>query len=581
MKEWALICQNKVFSRYGSEKRTSSSTAAVEFQKQYIRSYSFPVFTVNMKLIEGVISKTAFITENIFIEICEYLQCAVKCNELWKKSGLKSHMPQIIQLFLFPKVCFSQEDYEEWTDDPVEFIHSNLDPYEEYETVSTSALNLISDTVRARNKTVFEGILVFINSSLHDSRHPERQEGALRVLGSLVSQIKKNEHLSSQVNHLVSNLIFPLLSGDQIVPYLKMRAAWTLEQFAMDFNFDNQVALQAFHVLFANSSAKNDLPVRVQSVLAISSLMDVEVVQKAIEGHSALKLTELILDLTNQVELESLGSLIEKLVSMYSEELAPFSSQLAQQLANAFMRMVNAVQTTDDNGNLDFDTTERMMSAIGLIRALVALVDSMSANKSILLGLSHIIGPLISEVFTRRALDVYDESFELLVQLTFHLKTIPDHLWCLFDSMFLVYETTGVDRISDISSVLDNYITYGSKSIIANPVHLRKIIIMCQKVLSSDENSFCDEFNSICIVLESLFLNNQRILGVEDIKVLISLLEKRLNFEIEDGQREYNSFVGSIPKHTDFASTRHSIPPPLHILGSINSATKEFYTRTR
>jgi importin-7 len=537
MKEWAFICQNKVFSRYGNEKKSCSSTAAIEFQKRYLHTYAASVFTVNMRLIESIISKTAFTPECIFIELCEYLQTAVKCNELWKKSGLKSHMQQIIQLFLFPKVCFSQEDYEEWRDDPVEFIRSNLDPYEEYETASTSALNLISDTVRARTKTVFEGLLVFINTTLHDSQHPERQEGALRMLGSLVSQIKKNEHLSSQVNHLVSQLIFPLLSGNQVIPYLKMRAAWTLEQFATDFNFDDQIALQAFHVLFNNLSNKNDLPVRVQSVLAISSLMDVDAVQKAIEGQSALKLTELVLDLANQVELESLGSLIEKLVTMYSEDLAPFSSQLAQQLAGTFVRMINTVHSTDNEGNLDFETTDKMMTAIGIIRALVALVESMSANKTIMLSLSLVIGPLVSEIFSRRVVDVYDETFELLLQLTFHLKSIPDHLWDLFDLMFSVFEISGIEIISDFTSVLDNYISYGSAKISSTPAYLQKIVLLCQKVLSREDSSCWDEFNSICIVLESLFLNNQHILSLDDIKVMISLLEKRLTVEIKDGSK--------------------------------------------
>lgn len=538
MKNWAMTCQNKVFSRYVNCKSYSDDQVKT-FSKEYLAHLGPSVLELNLKLVEAVVSRSLFLTDSVFMELCSFLEDAVRCNDLWKKAGLKNHIMQIIQLFAFPRVCFSADDEEEWREDPVEFVRTNMDPYEDFETPATFALGFITDTVRSRGKTVFPALISFISDLLQKPLSPEtfgRKEGALKVLGSLVSQIKKNEDLKSQVDNIVIHFIIPLLKPQEQVPaFLRMRAAWSLERLSQEIDLSGSVALEAFGLLSSCILPGTDLPVRVQSALTVGSLLDVEAVQQAISGSQAIaKLTESTLELTGQVEIEALSALIEKLVTMFPQELSPYASQLCQHLASTFNRMLENMKPTDnDDGKptLEFDSTERMMSAIGLMRAMTTLVDSMSANAQILLSLVPILAPLSTVIFKNRVIDVYDETFEMLCQLTFLLKSIPIDLWPVFESLFQVYADSGAEYISDVCSVLDNFITYGSDVIVKTPAYLESILQLVKSVLSSSDDTFYDEINSMALVLESLFLNNQML--PVDYPSFISILEAQMLKEYE------------------------------------------------
>ena len=540
MKNWAMMCQNRVFSRYANNPKYADDQVK-SFSKEYMAHLAIGVFELNLRVVESVISHSLVLTDSVFIELLGYLEDAVKCNDLWKKAGLSNHIMQIIKLFAFPRVCFNSEDEEAWLEDPVEFVRANMDPYEEYETLSTVALGFITSCVRARTKTVFPLLLSFISDILQKPFSPdsfEQKEGGLKVLGSLVSQIKKDDSLKSQVDNLIMHLILPLLKQQGQVPgFLKMRAAWTLQQLSLEINLNSSVAMEAFSLLTASILPGNDLPVRVQSALTAGSLLDVEAVQQAINGSPAIpKLTEAALDLTNQVEIEALSALVEKLVTMFSQDLAPYAAQLCQQLAGTFTRMLEGIQPTEnDDGKqtLEFDSTDKMMSAIGLIRALTTLVDAMSANTQIILSLVPILTPLVLIIWKNRVVDVYDEAFEMMCQLTFNLKQIPTDMWSVFEVLFQVYADTGAEYLSDVCSVLDNFITYGSSVIVANASYLQSILTLADGVFSTSEDTFYDEINSIALVLESLFLNCQGL--PVDYSSIISLLNTRMQKELEEG----------------------------------------------
>jgi hypothetical protein len=77
---------------------------------------------------------------------------------------------------VFPLLCLTQEDLELWDEDPVEYIHKKIgtafisglttDVYEEYLTPDIAANQFLITLARKRQKTSFNGILQFINTTL-------------------------------------------------------------------------------------------------------------------------------------------------------------------------------------------------------------------------------------------------------------------------------------------------------------------------------------------------------------------------------------------------------------------------------
>ena len=89
---------------------------------------------------------------------------------------LKPHTPNIIAHVVFPLLCLTREDLELWDEDPVEYIHKkigstlpirpNIDVYEEYLTPDIAASRFLITLARKRQKSSFNGILQFINTTL-------------------------------------------------------------------------------------------------------------------------------------------------------------------------------------------------------------------------------------------------------------------------------------------------------------------------------------------------------------------------------------------------------------------------------
>jgi len=89
---------------------------------------------------------------------------SIKPKVTW--SLLRPHVPNLISHVIFPLLCLKQEDLELWDEDPVEYIHKKIDVYEEYLYPDVAAARFLITLARKRQKTSFNGILQFINTTL-------------------------------------------------------------------------------------------------------------------------------------------------------------------------------------------------------------------------------------------------------------------------------------------------------------------------------------------------------------------------------------------------------------------------------
>jgi hypothetical protein len=122
---------------------------------------------------------------------------SVKHKTTWQI--IKPHTETLVARFIFPQLCFSAEDEEIWNDNPVEFVHKKVDPWQDLDSPETNATNLLITLARVRKNHTFMGILGFINSALNkyletpdDQKNGYEKDGALNMVTCLSQQILQN-----------------------------------------------------------------------------------------------------------------------------------------------------------------------------------------------------------------------------------------------------------------------------------------------------------------------------------------------------------------------------------------------------
>lgn len=407
MKKWGLHVLNRLFTRYGSDddsKDKFRSASYADFSRLFMSTFALPALQVVLGLVHMVCSNQGLVLpDRTICLICDFLSSAILSNKLWKVIISSNCLELIIKLFIFPRLCFTDEDERILHDDPYEYVHKRLDPYEDFESMSWATSSLLTSMVKKRRKTVFYPVLSFVNdvfggyssSSSPYFQNVRAKEGGLLIIGSIASFVLNDLDVKGQVEGLVMTYILPETYSSS--PFLRARACWAIQHFE-DLRYttiDNVVAV--FKGILHCLSDTACLPVRAQAALALGVFLQFEEVTPMMTEHLTT-IIQSLLDLTNQSDLDSLSYVFEKLVSLYSLELTPFAEQLCQQLASTLVRLLtdpkvakaidsdHQLQEDDIDGGSedDFDAvTDKMMTAMGIMKTITTLIVAVKSNPQV------------------------------------------------------------------------------------------------------------------------------------------------------------------------------------------------------
>lgn len=533
-KKWAFHCQNRIFERHGcpdgSSFQVPKQQTSWSFSKFYMANLALPILQVNLDLINEVI-RGQFITDRVFCLLTNYIGEVIRSKRLLEL--VLPNLPGILSSFAFPRLCFSDADKELWESDALEYCRSMLDPFDDYYSPQVHAANLFIDLCKARKKHVFPIILQLISQVLNDSsvadQSVRRKDGALLLVGSLAKILLKSD-MGAQVEGMFSHHLLPIFSSLSSPPYLKVRACWTIEQFA-DMQFqDQETVLNILRAILAGLQDAANLPVQVQSACTLGALIDQSAVQEALPSILA-PVVEAVLSLNNVVEADSLAHVLEKLVSMFSEELAPYAVQLCTSVRDTAMRVVRESGSIDPStGSVEFEDSDRMMAIVGMMRTITTLVDSMADSPQLLAGLEDIVCPLLLFILEHRVNDVYEEVFELLESFTYLRKTASPAIWNIGDILLKrLFKESNRDYVEEIAGIIDNCVTYEPGTFCQNISLQQTILEMATKTLECDEDeyNYAQEALTICMMLQAILMNCGR--SIDSIHhSIVSLAMKRV-----------------------------------------------------
>ena len=151
-------------------------------------------------------------------------------------------------------------------------------------------------------------------------------------------------------------------------PFLRARACWIYGQFG-SFPCENQDhQMYALNSIYENMQ-NGELPVRVSAAIAVKGLLHHEAVINCLRPGLEL-LLRTYLKIMDEIEFDELVLSLKTIVESYDEEIAPFAVALCQKLAEAYLRMMAAKGTGDEE---DQETT---LTADGLLSAIRRILDS-------------------------------------------------------------------------------------------------------------------------------------------------------------------------------------------------------------
>lgn len=538
-KKWSLKIMNKIFLRYGFSKLdsfNSPSDKASAFPKLFMDHVSSPLIQVYM----NILLKQSLPNRH-FSLIIDALEGALRSRTLWNNLIFPNLSPLLSEILL-PTLSFSEEEdvvvWEEGGEHGEDWIRLRLAPWDESSSGSrrSSSINLVLDLIRCRRRHTFIPILTIVNERLMDPSL-KIKDGALFLLGSISRQMmakkKGEEGIRDQVEGLLMQNILPLIAGsasasnDDIPSMIvRARAAWVIEQFGGDGLLwsSSSIAPLMNCLLDGAINSSNSTPIRMSCSSALAACLSGDENCQSLlrQGDCLPRLMESMLALANVIQLDSISMVLENLVQIYSQELAPYAVQLCIQLRDTLMRQLDSYDSLMGKGDSAEDSSElfsgiagdRMMSVVGMLTTIGTLVDSMTSSDTNntkdstttsttttskigsegLRYMEEALVPLCQMIMERKIIDVYEEMIELLESLTWARKAIGPPLWSLFPLLHQLFCELGPDYLNDMQCLLENYISYGKADLLnsgdpANPnTNFSILIDIINRILTSKDS---------------------------------------------------------------------------------------------
>ena len=490
----AIFVLTKRCYRYGNPTTIVKGNGEdyTDLAKFFITDFAPKILEIYLQQIEKWIAKSAWLSKGCLSYTLTYLDECVKPKSMW--NHLKPHIGTLISQFLFPVLCQSDEDIELFEDDPQEYLHRKLNFYEEVSAPDVAATNFLVTLTKSRKKQVY-AVLEYVNTVVNtyesapdDQKNPRHKEGALRMIGTLAPVILgKKSPIAHQVEYFFVRHVYPEFRSPH--GFLRARACDTLEKFEqLDFSDPNNLMNIYRSVLEAMGDAK--LPVRVEAALALQPLIRHDIIRASMQQNIPMIMQQL-LKLANEVDVDALANVMEDFVEVFAAELTPFAVALSEQLRDTYLRIIRELlernQSKDGEAEYADFLDDKSITALGVLQTIGTLILTLESTPDVLLHLETILMPVINITLENKLYDLYNEVFEIIDSCTFAAKSISPTMWHAFELIHRTFKSGAELYLEDMLPALENYVNYGSDSLVQNKPYLDAIVDMIRTIFTDKD----------------------------------------------------------------------------------------------
>ncbi|GAA5932308.1 uncharacterized protein JCM15063_001186 [Sporobolomyces koalae] len=510
-KKWACWSLNKLFSRYGSPTQLPKNMVKEygAFAERFVAQFAPEIIKAYLASVEKMVAHGEWWPRKGKYQIlCFFEECI---NPKTTFALLKPHLNSLVEHFIFPLVCLSEEEIESFSEDPSEFARQHFGDFivDSYASPTSSALSFLSALVEVRAKSTLLPLLEFIqkiSSSYPATATPRQKDGALRMLGALSLTAVKSKKLAPMLESFFIQQIVPEFGSEHGL--LRYRACEIVEKYeSVDMTWASQPALEDTLNRVMNCITDSDLPVRIQAAIALPELVRYEKVRAKMLPSLGRILQEL-LKLSSEVDLDALTNTTRTMVSEFSEEVVPFAVELSQSLAESYRRLLQETieaRDKDPSGGLDVYDDEKTMVMMNVLKTIEQLVSSVRDKKDLVAQIEAMVAPLLEATIRQNVIELFDETYEVLDSLSFFQESVSPSLWSCFEATYLQFKSGTLDHLHEMYGFIDNCVNYGA-DLLANNTDYRKCFIDIFETVMTSRQLGAEDRVIACKLAEALLL---------------------------------------------------------------------------
>lgn len=240
---------------------------------------------------------------------------------------------------------------------------------------------------------------------------------------------------------------------------LRARACWFYGRFGA-FEFPEDEERQRAHLTAAVGRLHQHLwhghdAVRVEAALALSAMLDHEVVQDLLRPGLG-GILQVFLKIMDDIDFEELVGALRKIVDVYGDAIAEYAVSLCSKLSDAYVRCISAKGT-----NVEDIDSEIGLTADGLFTAIRRVLNSISGKfPQFYPDLEAILQKPIECSLTEQGQDNADEGLTCISELIYNQDNVSPRMWGFYFHIIDLYLTdAGVidSSIAQASVPLINY----------------------------------------------------------------------------------------------------------------------------
>eukprot|EP01027_Heterolobosea_sp_BB2_P018517 GEZU01026071.1.p1 GENE.GEZU01026071.1~~GEZU01026071.1.p1 ORF type:complete len:466 (+),score=107.20 GEZU01026071.1:3-1400(+) len=401
-RKWIGHILHRLFTRFGNPEYVDKKY--VPFAKNFLKKHACNFLNGFLNLLV-LRSKGGQVPDMVTTLSLNYVNTSINHSDTYKI--LKKNMPVLLQELIFPHLCFDDKDAEMWNDDPHEYVRKSFDIIEEFYSPKTAAVNLLFDLAGVRAKDTLAPFLGFATRVLNEylssppqSRNARAKDGALYAIGSLKRKLQKKPEYAGALEQMLVAHVFPEFTNAN--GFLRARACWIVGEFAdIDYkSTDNFLfALRSVITCLRDS----ELPVRVQAGLSLKHLLEADIAANEIKPILPTLLEEYF-KLMDEIENDELVGSLEVIIDRFGPDMAPFATVLMSKLVHSFSEMF---------GNTNDEDEESALAAMGCLRAMITLLQSVNALPDLYVPLEQILIPMLTKLLTPEGLGMHCSTTNL------------------------------------------------------------------------------------------------------------------------------------------------------------------------
>lgn len=547
--KWAYANIFRLFQRYGSLS-LSKKFEYTGFRNFFILNFIPELLSLFFTKIEQWRRKEIWISNAAIYNLIQILEMCIVQKETFKY--IKDNIPTLVEHFIYPLLCPTDETLDTFENDPVEYIHVILDVYEDSNSPDMAVISLMFTLVDKKPKTTLEPILSFCYQTLTSLQQQDQSnievakhtEGILRTIGSISHQlVKKKSPFYSQLEQFLNTFVFPHFKSSFL--FLRARTCDVACKFS-DLEFQNEETVATLYngILSAFNDHEN-LPVQLEAALGLQAFIQLEKFREAL-GNVIVPTMQNLLELSNKIENDAIAAVMQECVESFSEQLQPFGVDLMTKLSEQLMRLLvelnNGANVDIDevnDGGMD-DLADKEMALLGLLNTMITVLLSFENSTEIVFKLEACYIPCVNFIFDNNMEDYYQETGELLENTTFLTRSVSDNMWDVFGKLFKSLMDGGaLLYFEEFISSIKNIIIYGATKLKSNPSYAQYFYSLFEKIAVDEESGYA-ELNAAFELAQVFILTLGEVSSnfIPDIvKITITLLETHL------GEKKNLTFV--------------------------------------